>query len=479
MSKHGALRSLAAFMVLSLACEAFAAICPITDLNIGDIFQINVVNHLTNTTMLTATSVHWHGIFQRGTNWADGAAMINQCSIVAGNSLYNFTATRQEGTYWYHSHLSTQYCDGLRGAIVIYDPEDPHKHLYDVDDESTVITLAEWISDITLINGLGRWHGNPTSKLAIINVTHGKRYRFRLISISCDLNYSFQIDGHSMTVIEADGQNTEPLPVDEITIFAGQCYSFVLEANQAIDNSWIRATPNFVATGGTGFTHGINSAILRYDGAPAKEPTTWQDTPNANLSEIDLTRLENPAAPGKPEPGGGVDYALNLRIDFNALNFTVNGHTFVSPNVPVLLQILSSTHKAQSLLPKGSVYTLPENSTIELSVPAFATGGPHPFHLHGHAFSVVKSAGQRKPNYVNPMRRDVVSTGTGTDNVTIRFTTDNSGPYFLHCHIEAHLMAGLGVVFAEDVPDTSVDNPVPQAWSDLCPEFEASLKAKD
>ena len=24
------------------------------------------------------------------------------------------------GTYWYHSHLSTQYLDGLRGVIVVY-----------------------------------------------------------------------------------------------------------------------------------------------------------------------------------------------------------------------------------------------------------------------------------------------------------------------------------------------------------------------
>lgn len=38
------------------------------------------------------------------------------------------------GTFWYHSHLATQYCDGLRGALVIYDPDDPHKDLYDVDD---------------------------------------------------------------------------------------------------------------------------------------------------------------------------------------------------------------------------------------------------------------------------------------------------------------------------------------------------------
>jgi hypothetical protein len=30
------------------------------------------------------------------------------------------------------------------GPLIIYDPDDPQKDLYDVDDESTVITLADW-----------------------------------------------------------------------------------------------------------------------------------------------------------------------------------------------------------------------------------------------------------------------------------------------------------------------------------------------
>lgn len=30
--------------------------------------------------------------------------------------------------------LATQYCDGLRGALVVYDPNDPYKLFYDVDD---------------------------------------------------------------------------------------------------------------------------------------------------------------------------------------------------------------------------------------------------------------------------------------------------------------------------------------------------------
>ena len=73
----------------------------------------------------------------------------------------------------------------------------------------------------TLINGLGRWSGNLTAPLAVVNVTQGKRYRFRLISTSCEPNYIFSIDGHNMTVIEADGVETEPLLVDSIQIYAG------------------------------------------------------------------------------------------------------------------------------------------------------------------------------------------------------------------------------------------------------------------
>jgi FtsP/CotA-like multicopper oxidase with cupredoxin domain len=34
----------------------------------------------------------------------------------------------------YHSHLSTQYCDGLRGPLVVYDKPDPRGSLYDFDN---------------------------------------------------------------------------------------------------------------------------------------------------------------------------------------------------------------------------------------------------------------------------------------------------------------------------------------------------------
>lgn len=48
------------------------------------------------------------------------------------------------------------------------------------------------------------------------------RYRIRLVSISCDPNFTLKIDGHKMTVIEADSINVEPYEVDQIQIFAGK-----------------------------------------------------------------------------------------------------------------------------------------------------------------------------------------------------------------------------------------------------------------
>ena len=49
-----------------------------------------------------------------------------------------------------------------------------------------------------------------------------------MLNIACEPNYNFTIDGHNMTIIEADGQTTEPLTVDFVQIFAAQRYSFIV-----------------------------------------------------------------------------------------------------------------------------------------------------------------------------------------------------------------------------------------------------------
>ncbi|OAX37246.1 Cupredoxin, partial [Rhizopogon vinicolor AM-OR11-026] len=73
----------------------------------------------------------------------------------------------------------------------------------------------------------------------------------------------------------------------------------------------------------------------------------------------------------------------------------------------------------------------------------------HPIHLHGHNFAVVKGAGNSTANFVNPVWRDTVDLGNAGDNVTIRFVTDNPGPWLLHCHVDFHLLDGFAAVMAE------------------------------
>ncbi|KAG1727034.1 laccase [Suillus lakei] len=447
----------------------------------GERFQINVMNVLVNGSMNGSTSIHWHGINQHLSNEMDGTAMVTQCPIASGHSfMYDFTPANQSGTFWYHSHFALQYCEGLRGPMVIYDPLDPYRDMYDVDDMSTILTILDWYHtdpydvpasatpDAILINGRGRYEGGPAVPLSVLSVVQGRRYRIRIINMACKPSYVFSIDGHTFTVIEADAENTLPLAVDSIQILAGQRYSLILNANQTVDNYWIRANPNYDST----FAGAQHSAILRYEGAQERDPID-RYLPSSNpLSEQNLHALESPAAPGLPE-AGGADVSLNLVSvwDGNVGRFLINGYTYTPPTTPVLLQILTGQLDALQLQPFGSVYTLPPNKTIELSIPGGQPEGQHPFHLHGHAFSVVRSAGSNAYNYYNPVRRDTTSNGDAGDNVTIRFRTDNSGPWLFHCHIDWHLELGMAVVFAEGTDDPSL-SVTTSAWKQLCPNYD-------
>lgn len=181
---------------------------------------------------------------------------------------------------------------------------------------------------------------------------------------------------HTPTIV--NNQRSFPyLVVSSVQIFAAQRYSLVINADQPVDNYWIRAQPNAQAGGATGFDNGINSAILRYVGAPVEEPPTRNQTAGVALVETDLHPLTDPAAPGEPF-AGGANYTLNLNLGFAPpKTFMINGTSFVSPSVPVLLQILSGKQLAQDLLPKGSVFTLPRNQVIEININGGnAPGGP-------------------------------------------------------------------------------------------------------
>ena len=110
-------------------------------------------------------------------------------------------------------------------------------------------------------------------------------------------------------------------------------------------------------------------------GAPAADPSTFQNPMTRPLREIDLHPLNNPQAPGYPW-SGGADVELSIVHEFDLITqkYKLNGFSWESPTVPVLLQILSGTKAPQDLLPKGSIYALPSNKVIEISLPGTGQG---------------------------------------------------------------------------------------------------------
>lgn len=79
-----------------------------------DSILVKVVNHVPYN-----ISIHWHGIRQLRTCWADGPAYITQCPIQPSRFYtYNFTLTGQRGTLLWHAHI-LWLRSTLHGALVI------------------------------------------------------------------------------------------------------------------------------------------------------------------------------------------------------------------------------------------------------------------------------------------------------------------------------------------------------------------------
>jgi len=72
--------------------------------------------------MRLSTSLDFDGILFQGENlYNEGTPFVTNCPIGPGDSYtYEVPLGEQTGTYWYHSQLSVQYLDGLRGPLIIY-----------------------------------------------------------------------------------------------------------------------------------------------------------------------------------------------------------------------------------------------------------------------------------------------------------------------------------------------------------------------
>ena len=136
--------------------------------------------------------------------------------------------------------MAAQYPDGLRGPLLISDPNSPYSGQY---DEERYLTLSDWYHDqmpimlktfISVTNPTG---AEPIPQAALMNDTQnltsfvepGKTYLFRIINVAAFAGQYLWFEGHTMQVVEVDGIYTEAAETNMLYIAAAQRYSILIK----------------------------------------------------------------------------------------------------------------------------------------------------------------------------------------------------------------------------------------------------------
>ena len=247
---------------------------PILHWQQGDKITIDVTNKLAET-----SSIHWHGIILP--DKMDGVPGISFPGIASGQTFRYQFKVKQSGTFWYHSHSGFQEQTGHYGAIII-DSKEPDPVGFDrqyvimlsdwSDENPTAIyaklkkmsdyynfaerTTADLLHDIKE-KGVARtwtdrsmWNKMRMSDRDLSDVTgytytflmngqtpaqgwaglfkKGEKIRLRIINGSAMTFFDVRIPGLIMTVVAADGQDIEPVSVEEFRIGVAETYDVIV-----------------------------------------------------------------------------------------------------------------------------------------------------------------------------------------------------------------------------------------------------------
>ncbi|MBC7840016.1 MAG: multicopper oxidase domain-containing protein [Nitrospiraceae bacterium] len=235
---------------------------PVVHLKEGQQATLRVTNCLEE-----STSIHWHGILLP--DLMDGVPGVSFADIKPGTTFTYRFPVKQSGTYWFHSHSGGQEILGLYAPIII-DPLTPDPFRY---EREYVVMLSDWSFEspetlfsnlkkqagyynfqkrtagefFTDVRRLGFWPAiqnylmwdrmrmDPTdfADVTSYSLTYlmnglspignwtglfrpGERVRLRFINAAPTIFYDVRIPGLTMTVVQADGQNIQPVVVEEI-----------------------------------------------------------------------------------------------------------------------------------------------------------------------------------------------------------------------------------------------------------------------
>ena len=473
----------------------------------GDSVTLRVTNRLS-----VPSSIHWHGMIVPAD--MDGVPGLSFHGIPPhGTYLYRFRVT-QSGTYWYHSHSRFQEQTGLYGPIVItprggerhlterdytvlisdWTDTDP-EHIYrllKVDNEYFNFgepTPSDFLADVRR-RGLkpalderlmwGRMRMNPTDLVDVSGYAYtylmngatpagnwtglfdrGERVRLRFINGSSMSFFDVRIPGLGLRVVAADGQDVEPVTVDEFRLGAGEVLDVIVEPAeeraytifaQSIDRSgYARGTlapragmeaqvppldPRPLLTmaalgmshdmaGMGGKAHGSTSSRVQHGAAELgptvdmrlTEPRSRLDDPGVGLrgngrrvlTYSDLHTLGGPI----DRRLASRDIELNLTGHMQRFIWSFNGQKF-SESEPLRF---GHGERLRLVLVNETMMN-------------------HPIHLHG-MWSELES-----PEGEFLVRKHTVTVQPG-QRLAYRVTADALGRWAYHCHLIYHMEAGM------------------------------------
>jgi CopA family copper-resistance protein len=248
---------------------------PIIRLKEGQQTTLRVTNRLEE-----SSSIHWHGLLLPPA--VDGVPGVSFAGIKPGETFTYRFPVKQSGTYWFHSHSGGQELLGMYAPMII-DPIEPEPFRY---EREYVVMLSDWSFEspetllsnlkkqggyynfqkraagefLTDVKHMGFWSAiknylmwdqmrmDPTDFADVTGYTFtylmnglspagnwtglfrpGERVRLRLINAAGMTFYDVRIPGLKMTVVQADGQNVQPVVVDEFRMGVAETYDVIVE----------------------------------------------------------------------------------------------------------------------------------------------------------------------------------------------------------------------------------------------------------
>lgn len=499
---------------------------------VGDSVKIRMVNKLPT----SAVSIHWHGLKMTKASWSDGVPGVTQYATPPGQEyLYEFTLDLP-GTVWWHSHFGLQktslhgfiIVDGDQHRIARYHPVEKQLLLsdwYHKGEPELVAGLFQrlpnqfgWVGDAQSITINGKAQFNCTGfradeckpgPMEYIDVDEGQTYRVRVLGASSLSNLNLGIDGHKLTVVEAETTLIQPFSVKYLDVGAGNSYSVLLKAytRHELDRMypgnnglfWIQANVRHRSKGARG------TAILRYsfahhlktpsrkipDDWPEREDVDWslrqarmfrslvpQLVPNATRRIVLLgtqNRHEDGSLVWSMNNISHVSQHVPLMHAAKAGRSALTSQWVDQPNIPVPFDYNQTLSQAglSTMAKRGThVLRFQLGEVVDIILQnTRALGGAeeiHPWHLHLHNFWILgygnhhttwKHSDSMSYDTQTPVARNMAILYPQSWTA-LRFVADNAGIAFFHCHIAAHLEMGMGLAFQIGTPDQFPPPPV-------------------